>query len=92
MTFRYAHYIPRDTAGFFRYDGSLTTPGCTEGVLWTVFTNTLRISKTQVLFFNFFIFLNYNGVNNFAGEKFQEYEDERRQSIAEKLPITTGFE
>ncbi|XP_031333457.1 putative carbonic anhydrase 3 isoform X2 [Photinus pyralis] len=41
-------FLPRDVAGFFRYDGSLTTPGCDESVTWTVFTNTLPISHNQI--------------------------------------------
>ncbi|KAK5650456.1 hypothetical protein RI129_001485 [Pyrocoelia pectoralis] len=41
-------YLPRDVAGFYRYDGSLTTPNCSEIVTWTVFTNTLPISKNQI--------------------------------------------
>jgi carbonic anhydrase len=44
-------YLPRDRAGFYRYNGSLTTPNCNEGIIWTVFTNTLPISKNQVLYF-----------------------------------------
>lgn len=41
-------FLPRNTAGFYRYNGSLTTPNCTESVIWTVFTSTIPISKTQV--------------------------------------------
>ncbi|ERL87426.1 putative carbonic anhydrase 3 isoform X1 [Dendroctonus ponderosae] len=44
-------FIPRDKAGFYRYHGSLTTPGCNEGIIWTVFTSTLPISKKQVKIF-----------------------------------------
>ncbi|XP_050299909.1 carbonic anhydrase 9-like isoform X2 [Anthonomus grandis grandis] len=40
--------MPRDRGGFFRYYGSLTTPGCNEGIIWTVFTDTLPISRNQV--------------------------------------------
>ncbi len=32
----------------YRYDGSLTTPPCSEGVKWVVFTTPIRLSAKQV--------------------------------------------
>ncbi len=32
---------------FYAYSGSLTTPPCTEGVTWMVFTSTLSVSPEQ---------------------------------------------
>jgi carbonic anhydrase len=34
--------------GFFRYEGSLTTPPCSEGVLWTVFKQPITASTDQI--------------------------------------------
>lgn len=33
---------------YYRFDGSLTTPPCTEGVTWVVIKKPLEISKTQL--------------------------------------------
>jgi carbonic anhydrase len=33
---------------YFTYDGSLTTPGCTQSVKWTVLADIIPIQATQV--------------------------------------------
>lgn len=40
--------LPENRNSFFRYHGSLTTPPCTESVIWTIFHETNPISKSQV--------------------------------------------
>lgn len=40
--------FPTTLSKFARYNGSLTTPGCLETVLWTVFEETIKMSADQL--------------------------------------------
>ena len=40
--------LPLNLNRYFRYDGSLTTPPCTEGVKWNILDNHIKISSKQV--------------------------------------------
>lgn len=48
--------LPKHRSQYFRYEGSLTTPGCGEAVMWTIFPDSLPISMDQVFFFFFHLF------------------------------------
>jgi len=46
--------IPAELDNYYRYMGSLTTPGCNEVVVWTVFKEALMISpKTREMMISF---------------------------------------
>uniref|UniRef100_A0A3P9DHA6 Carbonic anhydrase n=1 Tax=Maylandia zebra TaxID=106582 RepID=A0A3P9DHA6_9CICH len=50
--FRLCDIIPaaKDLQGYYRYVGSMTTPGCEQAVAWTVFHRKLAISIKQCRF------------------------------------------
>jgi len=41
-----------DTQNFWSYNGSLTTPPCTEGIKWTVISKPMPISKDVMKLIN----------------------------------------
>lgn len=41
-------FMPKNRSSYFRYEGSLTTPGCAEDAIWTVFESSLPVSAEQV--------------------------------------------
>ena len=47
--------LPASTSKFYRYTGSLTTPGCNEIVVWTVFDAPIYISDRQLARFRILI-------------------------------------
>nr|XP_046245483.1 carbonic anhydrase 4b [Scatophagus argus] len=44
--------LPKNMAKYFRYNGSLTTPDCTEAVIWSLFESTIPLSKEQISAFS----------------------------------------
>lgn len=47
--FQLKRLLPKRTTSFFRYEGSLTTPSCSEIVRWTMLAEPLEISTKQVI-------------------------------------------
>ena len=43
-----ADFSTRNTDSFYRYDGSLTTGGYNEAVVWTLFKETMEILASKV--------------------------------------------
>lgn len=55
--------MPNNRDEYFRYIGSLTSPDCDETVIWTIFSESVPISHSQVMIFfyrrNFLRLLGY---------------------------------
>jgi len=62
-----------ETSLSFSYEGSFTTPPCTEGVKWYIMKNPIFISKEQmsaIIKSTIFVKSNARGVQKFNPEKF----------------------
>ncbi|KAK7126221.1 hypothetical protein R3I93_021567 [Phoxinus phoxinus] len=46
--FNVRHLLPNSLEGFYRYGGSLTTPPCFQTVSWTLFNDSIRVSRRQL--------------------------------------------
>nr|XP_054605158.1 carbonic anhydrase 4 isoform X1 [Nothobranchius furzeri] len=47
-----------DRTKYYRYLGSLTTPNCNEAVIWTVFKDTIKVSKDLIDLFSTSLHIN----------------------------------
>ena len=45
--FNLAELIGENLRDFWRYEGSLTTPPCTEGIIWTLFKDRIIFSESE---------------------------------------------
>ncbi|XP_072032827.1 carbonic anhydrase 1-like [Amphiura filiformis] len=71
--------IPSDLSKFHRYNGSLTTPGCYESVVWTVFDETIKLSEDQIEAFR--------GLSELPEEGHSEDHDEEEPIVDNYRPV-----
>jgi carbonic anhydrase len=65
--------LPADR-GYWTYDGSLSTPPCTEGVRWFVFEQELGLSRDQLRAFAALFRVNTRGLQDAHGRRIEANE------------------
>jgi carbonic anhydrase len=66
-----ADLLPKDQR-YYQFMGSLTTPPCTEGVLWMVLKQPVQISKSQYRLFSQIYPINARPVQPLNGRSVRE--------------------
>lgn len=69
--FPFIELFPNDRSKVIRYQGSLTTPPCYETVTWTLFTEPLYISQSQLEH----LYTMYDGKDEQTGLMLNNYRD-----------------
>jgi len=67
VTFNPVSMLPADRAKYFQYIGSLTTPPCTEGVVWIVLRQPVTASPEQIALFRKMVGMNARPVQPVNG-------------------------
>ncbi len=72
VTFNVGDSLP-ETAGYWHFSGSLTTPPCTEGVDWNVLKTPLEVSHEQVEAFSALLYGNARPVQPLEGRVIESF-------------------
>ena len=68
---------------YYRYDGSLTTPPCSEGVKWIVLTTPIEMSESQIAAFKVIFHDNNRPIQPLNGRKLF-VDDPKNESVSHK--------
>lgn len=79
-------FLPRNPNMFYRYNGSLTTPGCFESVIWTVFYQKQTISRRQL-----HIFRQVLKPKHHRRKRSTNYESKAVRAVLKEIGIEDNF-
>lgn len=84
-----ADLLPRGIT-YFSYEGSLTTPPCSEGVHWNILTDPIQVSEAQIEKFASLYQVNARPIQPTNGRTIELHKD-INQRIPKKVAIASGY-
>ncbi|XP_037078482.1 carbonic anhydrase 14-like [Pollicipes pollicipes] len=77
--------LPHALNNYYTYKGSLTTPGCQEGVIWTVFEEHFKVSNRELEFFR-----NVEGKHGLLTSNFRPVQKTNGRTVSYVSPAQTA--
>ncbi|CAL1299773.1 unnamed protein product, partial [Larinioides sclopetarius] len=82
-SFPLTNLLPDDISHYYRYMGSLTTPPCTEGAVWTVLAKPVRIGQHQLKAFR--KLRTSSGSKHFLSDNYRPPQELHQRIILESI-------